>query len=75
MVIVKVIRNLSGHTIQKYQIHGGINGKCVPLYANNDQTKMEEGEYYAIETFGSTGTGNTIEAVSDILALRPEVCL
>jgi len=29
-----------------------------------DETKMEEGEYYAIETFGSTGVGRVFEEVS-----------
>ena len=51
---VKAIRNLSGHSIDKYKIHGG---KSVPIVNNGDPTKMEEGEYYAIETFGSTGRG------------------
>ncbi|KAF9787077.1 methionine aminopeptidase 2-like protein [Thelephora terrestris] len=55
---VKPIANLSGHSINRYQIHGG---KSVQLVKNNDQTKMEEGEYYAIETFGSTGRGHVIE--------------
>nr|CAG8628720.1 1037_t:CDS:10 [Entrophospora candida] len=32
-------------------------GKSVPIVKNGDQTKMEEGEYFAIETFGSTGKG------------------
>ncbi|ODV92494.1 hypothetical protein CANCADRAFT_1089 [Tortispora caseinolytica NRRL Y-17796] len=49
---VKPIRNLNGHTIGQYEIHGG---KSVPIVNNGDQTKMEEGEVYAIETFGSTG--------------------
>ncbi|KAL5495135.1 MAP2 [Sanghuangporus weigelae] len=56
---VKVIENLSGHSINRYQIHGG---KSVLLVKNDDQTKMEEGEYYAIETFGSTGRGRVIES-------------
>jgi methionyl aminopeptidase len=51
---VKPIRNLNGHSIAPYQIHGG---KTVPIVDNGDQTKMEEGEFYAIETFGSTGKG------------------
>ncbi|KAI9226910.1 MAG: peptidase M24, structural domain-containing protein [Piptocephalis tieghemiana] len=51
---VKCIRNLNGHSINPYQIHGG---KTVPIVKNGDMTKMEEGEYYAIETFGSTGKG------------------
>jgi methionyl aminopeptidase len=51
---VKCIRNLNGHTIGHYNIHGG---KSVPIVKGSDQTKMEEGETYAIETFGSTGKG------------------
>lgn len=56
---VKAIENLSGHSINLYQIHGG---KSVQIVANNDQTKMEEGEYFAIETFGSTGRGRVVES-------------
>ncbi|RDW60859.1 methionine aminopeptidase 2-2 [Coleophoma cylindrospora] len=51
---VKCIRNLNGHDIQQWKIHGG---KSVPIVKSNDQTKMEEGEAFAIETFGSTGNG------------------
>jgi methionyl aminopeptidase len=51
---VKCIRNLNGHDIRQWQIHGG---KSVPIVKSNDQTKMEEGEVFAIETFGSTGNG------------------
>ena len=57
---VKPIENLSGHSINLYQIHGG---KSVMLVKNEDQTKMEEGEYFAIETFGSTGRGRALENV------------
>jgi methionyl aminopeptidase len=35
------------------------------LVKNDDDTKMEEGEYFAIETFGSTGRGRIIENVSN----------
>jgi methionyl aminopeptidase len=56
---VKAIENLSGHSINAYQIHGG---KSVLLVENDDQTKMEEGEYFAIETFGSTGRGRVVES-------------
>ncbi|KAJ7459158.1 methionine aminopeptidase 2-like protein [Mycena galericulata] len=58
---VKCIENLCGHTITPYQIHGGPKGKSVPIVRTADQTKMEEGEYFAIETFGSTGRGRTVE--------------
>ncbi|KOS22742.1 Methionine aminopeptidase 2-1 [Escovopsis weberi] len=51
---VRSIRNLSGHTIMPYSIHGS---KAVPIVKSNDQTKMEEGDVFAIETFGSTGNG------------------
>ncbi|KAJ2310250.1 Methionine aminopeptidase 2 [Coemansia sp. Cherry 401B] len=53
-VPIKPIRNLCGHNIGPYQIH---SGKSVPIVANGDQTPMEEGELFAIETFGSTGAG------------------
>ncbi|USP76548.1 Methionine aminopeptidase 2-2 [Curvularia clavata] len=51
---VKCIRNLNGHSIGHFTIHGG---KTVPIVKGGDQTKMEEGETFAIETFGSTGKG------------------
>lgn len=65
LVSVKCIENLSGHSINPYHIHGG---KSVLLVANQDDTKMEEGEYFAIETFGSTGRGRVVESVSADLA-------
>ncbi|XP_077980177.1 methionine aminopeptidase 2-like [Glandiceps talaboti] len=51
---VKPIRNLNGHSIGQYRIHAG---KTVPIVKGGEATKMEEGEFYAIETFGSTGKG------------------
>ncbi|KAL2019708.1 hypothetical protein VTK56DRAFT_9245 [Thermocarpiscus australiensis] len=51
---VKPIRNLNGHNILPYSIHGT---KSVPIVKSNDMTKMEEGDVFAIETFGSTGKG------------------
>jgi len=51
---VKAIRNLNGHNINQFQIHGG---KSIPIVKGGDQTKMEEGETFAVETFGSTGKG------------------
>ena len=48
---VKAIRNLNGHSIGPYQIHAG---KSVPIVKGSGETdKMEEGEFFAIETFGS----------------------
>jgi methionyl aminopeptidase len=54
MYEVKSVRNLNGHSIGPYQIHAG---KSVPIVKGGEATKMEEGELYAIETFGSTGKG------------------
>jgi hypothetical protein len=51
---VKCCRNLNGHSIAPYQIHAG---KSVPIVRGGETSKMEEGEFYAIETFGSTGKG------------------
>ena len=51
---IKSIRNLNGHSIAPYQIHAG---KTVPIVKGGDATRMEEGEFFAIETFGSTGKG------------------
>eukprot|EP01118_Nematostelium_gracile_P005451 TRINITY_DN1728_c0_g1_i11.p1 TRINITY_DN1728_c0_g1~~TRINITY_DN1728_c0_g1_i11.p1 ORF type:complete len:460 (-),score=133.34 TRINITY_DN1728_c0_g1_i11:34-1371(-) len=55
---VKPVRNLNGHSIAPYQIHGG---KSIPIVKGGDATKMEEGEFFAIETFGSTGRGYVSE--------------
>lgn len=61
---VKCIRNLNGHDILQWRIHGG---KSVPIVKSSDQTKMEEGEVFAIETFGSTGNGYVRDDVSSSL--------
>lgn len=57
---VKSVRNLNGHSIAPYRIHAG---KSVPMVKGGEQTKMEEGEFFAIETFGSTGKGCVPSAV------------
>lgn len=68
MLPVKCIRNLNGHSIGHFTIHGG---KTVPIVKGGDQTKMEEGETFAIETFGSTGKGY----VRDDVSLSSSYCL
>jgi len=49
------IRNLMGHSLGLYTIHAGKSVPCIK--GSGDQTKMEEGDIFAIETFGSTGHG------------------
>lgn len=56
---VKAVENLCGHSIAPYQIHAG---KSVPIVKGGPTTKMEEGELFAIETFGSTGKGRVFNA-------------
>jgi methionyl aminopeptidase len=58
---VKPIKNLYGHSIDQYHIHAGksIPSVAVPGY----NVKMQENEFYAIETFGSTGKGIVEEAM------------
>nr|CAB3263762.1 methionine aminopeptidase 2-like [Phallusia mammillata] len=51
---IRPVRNLCGHSIGQYRIHAG---KTVPIVRGGNQTRMEEGEVFAIETFGSTGRG------------------
>lgn len=62
---VKPVRNICAHDIKRYRIHGG---KSIPFVRNRDQTKMETGEVYAIETFGTTGRGWLVDGVSPLLA-------
>lgn len=72
MLPVKCIRNLNGHSIGHYTIHGG---KTVPIVKGGDQTKMEEGETFAIETFGSTGKGYVRDDVSHSPTSKPTLDL
>lgn len=55
---IKAMKNLCGHTIAPYRIHAG---KSVPCVKGSGVGKMEEGELYAIETFGSTGKGYIVD--------------
>jgi methionyl aminopeptidase len=49
---VKAVRNITGHNILRYHIHGD---KQVPFIKTKTNQRMEEGDIFAIETFGSTG--------------------
>lgn len=50
----KPIKNLSGHTIERWTLHAGY---CIPSYDNGDDTTLKEGQVIAIEPFASTGSG------------------
>ena len=62
---VKCCSNLNGHSIDPYRIHAG---KSVPIVKGGVQTKMEEGEYYAIETFGTTGRGYVLALARSLVS-------
>ena len=51
------IINLSGHSIEPYEIHAGIT---IPNYGNNNMQQLKEG-VYAIEPFATYGEGKIYE--------------
>jgi len=52
------VRNLSGHSLEKFNLHSGIS---VPNFANGDLTKIREGIAIAIEPFATDGKGMVTE--------------
>ena len=48
------IRNLSGHSIDKYNLHSGLT---IPNYDNGDTTSIEGDFVFAIEPFATDGKG------------------
>ncbi|KAF2867818.1 methionine aminopeptidase 2-like protein [Massariosphaeria phaeospora] len=51
---IKSVKNITGHNILRYKIHGD---KQVPFIKTKTNQRMEEGDIFAIETFGTTGKG------------------
>ena len=52
------IRNLSGHSLDKYKVHAGIT---IPNYNNNNPTTLGKGAY-AIEPFTTPGKGHVMSS-------------
>lgn len=52
-----VITNLSGHSIDRYDVHAGMT---IPNYGNGSKKQLGAGAY-AIEPFGTTGEGSIYE--------------
>ncbi len=48
------IKNLSGHTIERYIVHAGIS---IPTFNNKEKTELKEGWQIAIEPFITDGQG------------------
>lgn len=60
---IKSVRSLCGHKINKFQIHAD---KVIPnIYMKDYNERMNSNEFYAVETFASTGTGNTYEDIEN----------
>ena len=55
---IKPCRDLCGHQILPYKIHGK---KVIPNINISYQNRMDEGEIYAVETFPTTGSGHLKE--------------
>jgi len=50
----KLIKNLEGHQLRVWNLHGG---KTIPSYDNKDSRTMVPGEAYAVEFFVTDGDG------------------
>ncbi len=50
------IRDLSGHSLDRWTVHGS---KQIPLIPQPTGQAVEEGDVFAVETFSSTGEGQT----------------
>lgn len=48
------IKNLCGHTLEKYKVHAGIS---IPTFNNKEKTELQEGQQIAIEPFVTNGEG------------------
>ena len=48
------VKNLSGHTIERYKVHAGIS---IPSFNNKDKTELKEDWQIAIEPFVTDGHG------------------
>jgi len=53
------VRNLSGHGLDKYNIH---SRPSIPNYDNGDSTELQENQLIAIEPFASKGSGIVYES-------------
>ncbi|MEM4266919.1 MAG: type II methionyl aminopeptidase [Candidatus Nanoarchaeia archaeon] len=52
------IINLTGHQVEKYNLHAGI---VIPNYDNGDPRVLKEGQIFAVEPFATNGEGKVIE--------------
>ncbi|MFW9846549.1 MAG: type II methionyl aminopeptidase [Candidatus Thorarchaeota archaeon] len=55
---LRPIKNLSGHNLKRYKLHGG---KRVPNSKTRGDGLVEVGEYYAIEPYATSGAGKVVD--------------
>ncbi len=49
---LRPVKELTGHNLKRFNLHAG---KKIPNIRNRDSTRIEQGEYYAIEPFATSG--------------------
>ncbi|TFF86708.1 type II methionyl aminopeptidase [Candidatus Thorarchaeota archaeon] len=49
---LRPVKELTGHNLKRFKLHAG---KKIPNSKNRDSTRIEQGEYYAIEPFATSG--------------------
>lgn len=54
----KPIENLTGHMIQPYTLHAGVE---IPNVGSNASYEFEEGDVFAVEPFATTGAGRVVD--------------
>ncbi len=59
----QAIRNLSGHSIKRYELHAGLT---IPNFDNLNSNQLEEG-IYAIEPFSTSGFGSVKDGKSSTI--------
>jgi methionyl aminopeptidase len=64
----KPIENLTGHKIEPYLLHAGVE---VPNVPSNSGYELAEGDFFAIEPFASAGSGRVADTAQvEIFALQ-----
>ena len=60
---INPVNDLCGHQIKQYKIHAG---KVIPnIYVEDYNERVKEDEFYAVETFATTGNGSTYVDIND----------
>lgn len=63
---IKPVIGLGGHDVLPYKVHGKKLILSVPNKEYQKDTRMEQGEFFALETFATTGTGKV--HIGDLLS-------